>query len=257
MWKLPVLLILVAALQGVVRRDDVPDSEYLRFGKDGRFDPIGIVMSGIGNATGTLIDPYTVLTVAHIAPHGGLVQFRIENPSNHISHCVNGSAQIHEGFYFTQNDQGVVLEIHNDIALIHLSSPIHFVRPVLLDYDTKRMGLFFISAGFGASGTGSSGPTFLDFKKRGFTNFIPEIWHTPLGAECFPSLLDRPGSPWQTRLEGLGARGDSGSPTFTEMDGNFLLFGMIHLLSGTGTYGSYNIIVPIALYRDWIETNRH
>lgn len=255
---LALLFMLFATLQGVVRRDDIPDSVYLNFGSDPRFSCVGLIKGSIGSATGTLIDPYTVLTVAHVVKNNGAeIVFDIMDPSTRQMISIRGQIQVHEGFIYTQSDNRLVKEIHNDIALIHLYSPIYSIQPAQLDYMDKHSVFSFISAGFGKSGPGSSGPVSLDFEKRGFSNKILELLSEPWCDSCYISFFDSPDSDDCSNLEGIGTQGDSGAGTFTDSDGTLRLFGLIHLLAGKGDYNSFNLILPLAPYADWIESNRY
>ncbi len=255
---LALLFMLVSTLQGVVRRDDIPDSEYLNFGSDPRFSCVGLINGSIGSATGTLIDPYTVLTVAHVVKSDGAeVIFNILDPSTKQMITISGKTQVHEGFIYTQSDKHLVQEIHNDIALIHLYSPIYTIQPAEIDYSVKHSAFSFISAGFGKNGPGTSGPASLDLEKRGFSNKISELLSEPWCDECYISFFDNPDSEACSSMEGIGSQGDSGAGTFIATNETFHLFGLIHLLAGKGSYDSFNLILPISSYADWIESNRH
>ena len=146
-------------------------------------------------------------------------------------------------------------ELYNDIALIHLDTPIHFVTPAKLNYTPQKHRFQFIAAGYGKHGTGDLGPIYHDDHKRGFSNysymFDFEPWHSPSFVAYFPK-------PYLSTndLEGIGAYGDSGSAVFKCDHECCSIVGIINLLSGDGKYGSANFILPIAPYAEWIEANR-
>ena len=95
-------LFLLSSVHGVVRRSDVPDEAYIHFGKDQRFAAVGMIRGVVGGATGTLIDPYTVLTVAHLINLcGNVVHFSLFDPSAQKMVTVRGQVQPHEDFLFT------------------------------------------------------------------------------------------------------------------------------------------------------------
>ncbi len=251
------LLILITSLQAVIRRDDVPDSEYINFAKDPRFSCVGLVKGSIGSSTGTLIDPYTVLTVAHgVKTAREEVVFNIANPLTGKIASIKGFIQIHEDYIYTYDDAKHVKEIHNDIALIHLASPVNFVTPATLDYIDIQNKTSFVSAGFGKNGVGNSDTTYYDKEQRGFTNNISEFLSEEWCDNCYISYFDAPNTIECSPLEGVGAQGDSGAGVFRIKNNTFYLIGIIHLLAGKGAYGSYNLILPITPYMEWIEKNR-
>lgn len=256
MWQVIVLLIFALHLQGVVRRADLSDNQYIGFGRDPRFACVGLLKSPKGCATGTLIDPFTVLTAAHVVSDGFDAFFYVKDPKKDTLIAIKGVAHVHPCFIYVQNECGLVQEIHHDIALIHLSSPIRHIRPACLNYHRKELPFCFVSAGFGKHGSGMSGPITLDQKRRGFTNRITEILSDTWCDDYFISYFDAPESCECTHLEALAVHGDSGAPVFIESDGAFHLFGIVNLLAGNGKYGSFNAILPIIYYQNWIESNR-
>ncbi|MBM3193602.1 MAG: S1 family peptidase [Chlamydiae bacterium] len=246
------------SLNGVIRRDDVLDSSYIEFGNSALFSSVGIVRGLVTNATGTLIDPYTVLTAAHIIQNDGEeLLFELYNPEEESAISIQGRAQIHHDFKYTKTADGYIKELHNDLALIHLSSPIYFATPATIDYEKKLLPISFISAGFGKTRKRSETHLLFDMQKRGFTGQISSHFSKNWCDESYISYFDPPYSIKSTPLEAIGAEGDSGSPVFWVNEGEAHLFGVITILSGKGNYGSFNLIAPLDSHKEWIEKNSH
>lgn len=245
------------SLEGVVRRDDILDSSYIEFGKSPHFSSVGIVKGFLTNGVGTLIDPFTVLTAAHIIQNDGEeLLFEIYNPEEEKVISIKGFAKIHEGFVYTKTAKNFIKNLHNDLALIYLSSPIYFVKPATLDYEKKSLPISFTSAGFGKTKNASETFLFLDFQKRGFSGLISSSFSKNWCDESYISYFDPPYSTESSPLEGIGVTGDSGSGVFLSQQDTAHLFGIITILCGKGNYGSYNLITPLYPHREWIEKNK-
>jgi hypothetical protein len=259
MKKLALILSLILSLHSVVRRDDIPDELYIEFGQEPEFMCVGLVKGDKSRGTGTLIDPYTVLTAAHVVSGNEEIAFLIFNPESQSIVTIEGTAQIHENFVMVETESGGITEIHNDIALIHLATPIYFVTPAKLNYKIIIPPFNFISAGFGGTRTDSLTPFFYDLKKRGYESTVYLFNPYNNSDEFYITGFSTDHPDELHRLGGFSVFGDSGSGAFYAYNRTHYLFGIlsmyVHANMNPGNY-DLNYFLPIAPYEDWIESNR-
>ncbi len=255
MKKLAILLSLILSLHSVVRRDDTADELYIEFAKEPEFMCVGLIKGDKCTGTGTLIDPYTVLTAAHVVNDNPGITFLIFNPESRAMVTIEGTTQIHEDFVMIETENGDVSEIHNDIALIHLASPVYFVTPAKLDYRVKVPPFSFISAGYGGTRTDSLTPFFYDLKKRGYTSTVYLLASYNNSDVFYISGFSPDHTNKSSRLEGFAVFGDSGSGAFYSHNRTHYLFGVLSLYVHVNSF-DFNYFVPIAPYEKWIESNR-
>jgi hypothetical protein len=255
---IPFFIIFLLPLESVIRRHDLSDEIYLKRGQSECFQSVGQIKASSGRATATLIDAYTVLTAGHaVKANGEKVSFEYFDPKTNKILSIDGVAELHPDFRYEKNEKNKVKKIHFDLALIHLESAIKSIPAATLTYEEKTLPIPFISCGYGRNGEALKEKLLLDFEKRAYTNLITKSFKSSWSDDCYMAFFEPLGNKNTTPLEGLGAKGDSGSPVFFESNEKLLLFGMVHLLVGGGNYDSYNLILPLKPYRDWIESRRN
>ncbi|MBM3193603.1 MAG: S1 family peptidase [Chlamydiae bacterium] len=253
MKKFFLFFLLLLSLDAVVRRDDVADELYIEFGLEPEFMCVGLIKGEKSTGTGTLIDPYTVLTAAHVVDENPGITFHLFNPEAKEMVRVEGTPQIHEEYILIESEKGGVFQVHNDIALIHLQSPIYFVEPAKLDYRAKAPPFNFISAGYGGTRRDSLTPFFYDLKKRGYTSSIYLFHSTEYFDDFYISGFSKENP--TSRLNGFSVYGDSGSGAFFAHNRKYYLFAVLSLYVHEKDY-DFNYFTPIGPYKEWIEKNR-
>ncbi|RNC85701.1 MAG: hypothetical protein ED557_02710 [Balneola sp.] len=224
----------------IVRRHDVPDSEYLKLGAT--FPSVCKVGKRGGDCT--LIKPDWIITAAHVAR--GMVQ----REGNDLK------------IYFDDEAIGISVEkvfLHpnfqpmsqGDIALIQLKTPIDTIDPVGLYRSTDEPGKEIVIVGHGDSKTGNENTFVTDGKKRGATNVIDRAT-----VDKIVFGFDEP--PYGTALEGTAGPGDSGGPAFIINGDEPMIAGISSGgqpgKNGPGTYGATEYYTRVSTYVDWIES---
>jgi len=224
---LTILLAAAPLSQAITIRDDVGDD-----GAPGSTPPLGALelaaeaayasvgkLNRSGDITsGVLIDPYFVLTAAHVvlnAPANGFI-FTIGN--------------------FDYTSAGYTASGVDDLAIIQLASPVLNVTPALLYTGSAEVGQLATLVGFGEGGLGSTGATTARGTKRAATNLISATQDVGLGTTTgrmllydFDSGIPQHSyfSPFtQTSQEGMIAAGDSGGGTFATINSLSYLIGI-------------------------------
>lgn len=252
--RLIVCLFCFVSLQGVTRRDDVPEARYVKLAKNPEFNSVGYIQTPLGISTGTLIDKQLVLTTAHSLMPDKTVKFTLINPTTNKPEEFSGRAYLHEYYAFQRDESGKIVYIMNDIALIRLDKPVSFVSPAKIDYDYRpTFETEFTSVGYGKYGTGSVGQMGVDRVKRAFCNRFCDFVNWPLTERYLFAYFDSPEEPDCCELEGIAVGGDSGAPIYIFHKDKAYMIGITSILGGNGGYGSFNAILPLSRFKLWIE----
>ncbi len=270
-----------SSLQSVICRHDVPETLYLNFSNQKQFAPVGCVNCRGLSSTGTLISPSTVLVSAHAIRNNDIGFFRVFHPIKQKIIKVQGRTIRHSNYHRETNLNNQVVSLFNDIGLLILDTPINDIEPANLWYEEVIQNTSCIGCGFGKPGNGLTGPKPSDFIKRAFTNSIEGIINDPNYDTFYAIIFNSPNDNFPiTPLEGIGSEGDSGAPIFIQApnenspmaleeifeskecfnksspSSEYVVVGILNLLVMKGFYHSYNTILPIANFREWIEENK-
>ena len=237
---------------GVTIRDDQADQDYLDLGASPDYACVGTFASGLTGCA-TLIAPNWVLTAAHlfVASSG---TFTINGGTYAADQLIK-----HPQFVSNQELQGY------DMGLAHLTTPVSGVTPAMPYSGSLEPVSMMTFVGFGLTGTGLTGATRADFKKRAFQNLADGDFGDPgvlLGAD-----FDNPhsaadnhfGDPTPLLLEGCVAYGDSGGGVFLTADSTTYLAGVISFVAaidgnGNADYGDLTGFGRVSAFNDWINT---
>lgn len=233
-------------------RDDQPDSEYLDLGADPAYSAVGsLLVNGAINGSGTLIAPDWVLTAAHLLDAATTGTFTL-----------NGVTYTSDAFY---KDPGWNGSTYNgsDIGLVHLNTSVLNTPPAFLYTGSSELNQTGTYVGFGFTGTGLTGWTTLDGKKRAFQNMIDGNFGNP--SLVYGSDFDNPHNPADSGfgsaipllLEGCVAPGDSGGGVFVTIDSQTYLAGVISFnanIDGTqnSDYGDASGFGRVSAFLPWI-----
>jgi hypothetical protein len=164
----------------------------------------------------------------------------------------------------------------NDIALLHLSTPITNITPAKIFTPSlgSELGLEITSVGYGRSGSGSTGAEVNDTQRRAFTNIIdgingfPQLPGYALLVESptiFATDFDNPvtlnppqrntGSTIPTEFEGAIGTGDSGGGAYVNVGGENYVAGVNVLIAyeGNSTYGGQSGYTRVSQYESFIN----
>ncbi len=201
--------------------------------------------------SGVLISPEWVLTAGHVLDNGWTsVQFLLDQDFRDPNRTLYSADAwyMYPGFV---SDGGA--GTNNDIALVHLSTPILGVTPADIYWGEVTPGTHAYWAGYGRLGYYPSGETTTSGLKMGGENVVDMVGDPSAGIRTQFFISDF-GPVWTTptlALEMGITNGDSGSGWFADYDGQMQLIGIGTFIRGN--YYNSGSIRP-AVYRDWIES---
>jgi len=260
------VVLLTQSAWGIVRRDDVADSQYINLANQPQFAAVGKVF-GAGAGSGTVIaNGWWVLTAAHVV-------FGV--PASSVSFQIGAATYNAQNVYIYPGYSGIT----HDIALIELNAPVAGVTPAQIYTGTNEIGKQGHSVGYGLTGTGITGYISNTYgTKRAMRNIIdliifPNGTISPNGTILL-SDFDSPGdannslgsgsSPTPLDLEGMVAPGDSGGPVFIEEGGIWYIAGVHSFLADPGPptgngqvdarYGDIMGSTRVSSYAGWINS---
>ena len=229
------------ALAGTIE-DGIPDARYRAYGE--QFKQYTCRLVGTNTAgdtqvgTCTLLSPHWALTAAHVVADltsGGIL-------SPHGFHRVDR--------IFVHRDYTGKFALH-DIALVHVATPFELEWYPPLTDGTERLGDVCTAAGYGVTGTLSTGFLGGDSEIRAGTMRL-----TAAEASVWVCQIKRHGSP----LPFCIAPGDSGGPLWARAaDGRTVLIGVNSYTAKIGKppvrsqAGEESGHTRVALYLPWIR----
>lgn len=251
-----------------------PDSAATRVDANSIASPwagVGAVVSNGSPFSGVAIGRYHVLTAGHVAKGAPIATLSfVLNYGSNSSHTLPAKAVfVHPNFISFNNPN-----INNDIAIIELAKPIpQGVSIYGLNTAPITAGTTMTLVGYGASGDGSTGVTVggsANVKRVG-QNQADQFLVDDNGSaknEIFYFDFDGVGATNFIGSTGLGntiettlAGGDSGSPSFVQRNGQWLVAGIntfIFSFSGgpttASTFGTGGGGQLVDAYVDWIRS---
>jgi len=261
------VVLLTQSAWGIVRRDDVADSQYINLANQPQFAAVGKVF-GAGAGSGTVIaNGWWVLTAAHVV-------FGV--PASSVSFQIGAATYNAQNVYIYPGYSGIT----HDIALIELNAPVAGVTPAQIYTGTNEIGKHGHSVGYGLTGTGTTG--FINNTygtKRAMRNVIdliilPDGTINPNGTILLSDFDSPAGTnnslgPWGSSptpldLEGMGAPGDSGGPVFILEGGVWYIAGVHSFIGDLGPpagngqvdarYGDILGSTRVSSYAGWINS---
>jgi hypothetical protein len=224
-----------ATSPAIIIRHDRDDAKYVALAKP--FTAVGDVIGAVC----TLISPEWVITAAHVAeevsPYTSFVTF------NGKDYAID-RVYIHPSYLQENLAQG------RDLALLHLSEPVRGIKPLPLYEGSKETGMTVTFVGRGDTGTGETGPTKNDGKKRAAQNRLERVNEGSIFFE-----FDAP--PKGVELEGISGPGDSGGPALAQLGGAWSIVGISSSNVGNGKglcqYGTTEVYARVSTALAWIR----
>lgn len=245
MKKLILFLLLINSnnLYGGTRRPEVPDSEYIAYGN--QYNCV-VKLSGqlkenseiTASGSAVVIGENWILSAAHVVGCMDNIFFEIKGKKYFIKETIVNKE-------FDPNSNSIS---PGDLALCYVEELIEIsFFPKLYEKEDEENKICGI-AGYGYTGTGITGSTSYDGKKRAGSNKISLVTDSIL----FCNMSEK--NP--TSLEFLAAHGDSGGGLFIEGK----LAGINSFVSSTkgrpmSKFGDESGHTRISKYKFWIENN--
>lgn len=230
-------------------RDDVPDSDYTDLAASLTYAAVGTFVNSWGyTGCATLIAPDWVLTAAHVLTAASSGTFTI-----------GGTSYASDELFTDPAWNGNALN-GNDFGLVHLSTPVTSVTPVMLYSGSAEFGQVATWVGYGFTGTGLTGyQTSLGNQKRAFQNTIDRNFGNP--SLLIGSAFENPQTVADAQpLEGCVAPGDSGGGVFISIDSQDYLAGVISFVTSTNgtaansSYGDLSGAGRVSAAIPWIDS---
>lgn len=197
------------------------------------------------------------------APDGGgaLIASRWVITAAHLSTAVKPGHQIHCGQESLTVDRVVVHPEYDDnvgrhdLMLLHLREPARTAPVLALWRKGGEQGRVVNLIGHWQGGTGLTGGDDAARKAlRAATNRVDKA-----DKHWLRLVMDRPGAPGATELEGVSGAGDSGAPAYLIEDGRTWLVGVGSRGLNTerdalqAGYGDTDLFVRVSRYAGWID----
>jgi hypothetical protein len=223
----------------IIIRDDVPDADYVVADEEW---PALVDLIERGDCIGTLVLDAYLLTVAHCAidlERGATLTVA------GMDHVV-ADVVLHPNW--RDDDEW-------DIALVRFETPVVDVEPIPIYRGSDELGATITLVGRGVTATGLQGEPGAesDGKLRRATNIV-----TDADDYLLEVVFERGGERGVTMLEGVGASGDSGCPSFIEVDGERFVAGLNAFGDSDdgiaiGQYGAFDYQTRVSRYLGWID----
>ena len=236
-------------------RADRTDSQYQTLAAQSQYASVGKILGTTSSysyaGSGTLIAPNWVLTAGHIV-----------DSAKSLSFIVNGQTYIADRWVAHPLWNGN-LSTGYDIALIHLNTAVTGITPAARYTGSSERGATATIVGYGTTGTGLTGGTTYDAKKRAAQNVIDSISNSRVLMMDFDNPTNRrdsySGSSTPVNLEGLIAPGDSGGAVFITSGGKTYLAGVNSFgASWDGNtnfdYGDLSGHIRVSPFNSWIDS---
>lgn len=199
------------AADAMIIRHDVPDTDYVVADAD---YPALVDLIGPGDCIGTLVHESYLLTLAHCAVDLNVGQSLVVNGASHAV----AEVILHPSWQDLDE---------YDIALVRFEQPVVGVTPHPVYRGSSEAGAVITLVGRGVTATGLVGEDGAnsDGKLRRATNVV-----SAASAHFLEVVFESVGQGGVTALEGVGAAGDSGCPSFIDVDG-------VAYVAGLNSYG--------------------
>jgi secreted trypsin-like serine protease len=219
--------------QGVVRRDDVPESSYTQLGQSSQFACVGMIKINYGSgyqqfASATLIASNVILCAGHVFDQNALagatgMEFIIGGQTIPIQIKNAGVVHISPG-YVNNTNAGVLI---NDISVVKLSQN-STVTPAAIYVGKSEKGKTGTLVGFGESGTGLTGDENNSSRLAG-QNALDVVSKSVIMTDFdspHTKKYNTYGSATPTALEAQLGPGDSGGSLWIKVNGHWAVAGV-------------------------------